>query len=182
LVAAELPDAIDSAARDVTEAPATDAIEVEGLDAGVAAKDVGPPEAVAAGESPVQDEFVVARGGPAVGLAASEVAAETGPDELRVGWGVAGVEWAGPQVEKAAIPAGLDESVARRVDRGDCPDEPWVRLDGSPVAWGEWVGLPAGCPVEPQGDWFRRVSCLVGLDDFQVDRDEWVELLVDRGD
>jgi hypothetical protein len=182
LVAAELPDAIDSAARDVTEAPATDAIEVEGLDAGVAAKDVGPPEAVAAGESPVQDEFVVARGGPAVGLAATEVAAETGPDELRVGWGVAGVEWAGPQVEKAAIPAGLDESVARRVDRGDCPDEPWVRLDGSPVAWGEWVGLPAGCPVEPQGDWFRRVSCLVGLDDFQVDRGEWVELLVDRGD
>jgi hypothetical protein len=152
LVGAEVPDAIDSAARDVTEAAATDAIEVEGLDAarveglgaievegldavGVVAKDVGPPEAVAAGESPVQDEFVVARGGLAVGLAASEVAAEAGPDELRA-------EWGGPVVEPVWFQV---ESGGPVVDRGAFVVGP----DGSPVAWGGWAELLGDCLDEP---------------------------------
>jgi hypothetical protein len=114
-VGIEVQDAIE-APRDVTEVAVMDAIEVEGLDAaGVAATDVGTPEAVAAvvDEFPVQGEFVVAQGGPAIGLVAVEVvagpvefvAARGGraiglvavevvavPVESRFVWGAAGVE------------------------------------------------------------------------------------------
>jgi hypothetical protein len=137
LVGIEAKDATGAAAQDATGVAVRDAIEVEGLDvAEVAAMDVGSPADAAAvwGEPRVLGEFVVARDGPAVERVAFEVVAEVEPGEFRaerdepgVGPVWSQVESGAPEIQWAAFVAGLD---------------------GSPVAWGEWVGLRDGCPVE----------------------------------
>lgn len=132
-------DAIHSAGRDVAEAAVKDAIEAEGLGAvGVEARAVGLLEAAVAvaGASPVQDGFGAALGEPAVERVGFEVGVE--PDEFRAEWGEPGlgsvwsrVESGAPEVARAAFAVGLD---------------------GSPVAWGEWVGLLGDCLDEPSVD------------------------------
>jgi hypothetical protein len=113
-------DAIGFVALDAIHFAARGAIEVEGLDvAGVAARAVELPgaEAVVEGEARVLGGFVVARGGPAVELVASEAAAEAGLDEPgagRVESRAAEVESGEPQVEKAVLQVVQGGSAARR--------------------------------------------------------------------
>jgi hypothetical protein len=140
LVGIAVLDAIEAAAQDVTAVAVTDV-------AGKEATDAGPPvdAAAVADESRVQDGFVVARGGPAVGLAASAVVVAAGPDGSRAEWGAtaaAGVELGEPRAEKAAFQVVRGGSGAGlggfQVGSDDCPDEPWVGRDdfqAGPVGW-----------------------------------------------
>jgi hypothetical protein len=146
VVGIEVRDAIEAAAKDVTEVAVTDAIGVGTLDvAEEATTDAGPLGAAAAvaDESRVLDEFVVARGGSAVGLAASEVVVEAGPVEsLAERAAAAGVELGEPRAERAAFQVVRGGSAVDlggfQVGSDDCPDESWVGLDdfqADPVGW-----------------------------------------------
>lgn len=89
-------------------------------------------------------EFVVVRDGPAVERAAFEVVAEVGLDEPEAGPDEFRAELDEPEV---GLVWSQVESGVPEVDRGAFVSG----LDGSLVAWGEWVGLRDGCPGGPQG-------------------------------